>query len=225
MTSTRRWPGSTRSRRRGPPPVGIVFWAFRIMVGIGFLMLARAVEPVARWRGGSTTGRWLHRFALVMGPSGFVAVLAGWITTEVGRQPWTIYGLLRTADAARRWMRRPSAASLLAFVVVYFAVFGAGVWYILKLMAKPPHAGEYGAAPRTGPIRTAGITPGPARRTRREAALPPRLPGRSRLMDLTVIWAFIIAFAVFAYVVMDGFDLGIGILFPTFRVGQERDRR
>jgi cytochrome bd ubiquinol oxidase subunit I len=140
------------------PPVGIVFWSFRIMVGLGFLMAALgALSLLARARGKLYEWRWLHRFALVMGPSGLVAVLAGWITTEVGRQPWTIHGLLRTADSASPLAAPAVAASLLAFVVVYFAVFGAGVLYILKLMAKPPELHEP-AAPNI-PDRTAGTTP------------------------------------------------------------------
>ena len=81
------------------PPVAILFWSFRIMVGLGFLMAAaRPVEPArAAARGKLYDWRWLHRFALVMGAAGFVAVICGWVTTEVGRQPWVVYGLLRTA--------------------------------------------------------------------------------------------------------------------------------
>jgi cytochrome d ubiquinol oxidase subunit I len=105
---------------------------------------------------------WLHRAAVLMAPSGFAAVLAGWITTEVGRQPWVIYGVLRTADAASPLDAPAVAASLLAFVIVYFTVFGIGVWYILRLMGKAPVTGEPGAKRGDhGPIRTAGITPGP----------------------------------------------------------------
>ncbi len=140
------------------PPVAIVFWAFRIMVGIGFLMLGIGVwSLIARWRGKLYEWPLLHRFALVMGPSGLIAVLAGWAVTEVGRQPFTIYGLLRTADSASPLDAPAVAASLLAFVVVYFAVFGMGVWYLLGLMKKPPEAHE----PPLGhaPIRSAGITP------------------------------------------------------------------
>ncbi len=140
------------------PPVAIVFWAFRIMVGIGFLMLGvGALSLIARWRGKLYEWRLLHRFALVMGPSGLVAVLAGWVVTEVGRQPFTIYGLLRTAESASPLDAPAVAASLLAFVVVYFAVFGMGIWYLLRLMKKPPEAHE----PPLGhaPIRSAGITP------------------------------------------------------------------
>jgi len=149
------------------PPVGIVFWAFRIMVGLGFLMaLLGALSLWARWRGTLYTSRGLHRFALWMGPSGLVAVLAGWITTEVGRQPWTIHGLMRTAESASPLAAPAVAASLLAFVVVYFAVFGAGVVYILKLMAKPPVAHE--PDPAHLPGRAAGTTP--------VAALRPKAP-------------------------------------------------
>ena len=94
------------------------------------------------------------RFALVMGPSGLVAMLAGWITTEVGRQPWTIYDLLRTVDSASPLAALAVVASLVAFVVIYFAVFGAGFIYIFKLMRKPPESHE-SPLPNT-PVRSAG---------------------------------------------------------------------
>lgn len=148
--------------REDQPPVGIVFWSFRIMVALGFAMLATGLWSLfARMRGRLYDWTALHRAALIMGPSGFVAVLAGWITTEVGRQPFTIYGLLRTADSASPLSAPAVGASLTAFVIVYFIVFGFGTWYILKLMAKGAHAGEP-AIDDDAPIRTAGITPGPA---------------------------------------------------------------
>ena len=145
------------------PPVGMVFWSFRIMVGIGFAMLGIGLWSLyARARKRLYDAPWLHRAAILMAPSGFVAVLAGWITTEVGRQPYAIYGLLRTADAASPLDAPAVAASLLAFIIVYFTVFGIGVWYILRLMGKAPHTGELGVKRGDkGPIRTAGITPGP----------------------------------------------------------------
>ncbi|WP_324826646.1 cytochrome ubiquinol oxidase subunit I [Qipengyuania zhejiangensis] len=156
------------------PPVGIVFWSFRIMVGIGFAMLGIGMWSLwARWRGSLYDTPWLHRAALVMAPSGFIAVLAGWITTEVGRQPFVIYNLLRTADAASPLDAPAVGASLVAFVLVYFAVFGVGICYILRLMAKGPHTGELGVKRGdTGPIRTAGITPGPTQNPGREEVLP-----------------------------------------------------
>ena len=145
------------------PPVAIVFWSFRIMVAIGFLMLGLGLwSLIARWRGRLYDWTLLHRSALAMGPSGFVAVIAGWVTTEVGRQPYTVYGLLRTADSVSPLNAPAVAASLLAFVVVYFAVFGIGTWYILRLMADGPHVSEHPLSDdERAPIRTAGITPGP----------------------------------------------------------------
>ena len=93
-----------------------------------------------------------------MGPAGFVAVLAGWITTEVGRQPFTIYGLLRTTESASPLQASSVGTSLLAFVLIYFIVFGMGVLYIFCLMAHPPNEAELG--PEEGvPIRSAGATP------------------------------------------------------------------
>jgi cytochrome d ubiquinol oxidase subunit I len=94
-----------------------------------------------------------------MGPAGFVTVIAGWVTTEVGRQPYTVYGLLRTADSVSPLDAPAVAASLVAFVVVYFAVFSVGAWYILRLMADAPVPAEPGLDKGTAPIRTAGITP------------------------------------------------------------------
>lgn len=142
------------------PPVAIVFWSFRIMVGLGVLMLALgAVALLARLRGRLYDWPLLHRFAIVMGPAGFVAVIAGWVTTEVGRQPYTVYGLLRTADSVSPLAAPAVAASLIAFIVVYFAVFSVGVWYILRLMAHAPAPHESGLEDGTAPIRTAGTTP------------------------------------------------------------------
>lgn len=125
------------------PPVGVVFWSFRIMVGLGMLMLLLGLwSLLARFRGRLYDWPLLHRFAILMGPSGFVAVIAGWVTTEVGRQPFTIYNLMRTADSASPIAAPAVAASLTAFVIVYFSVFGLGTWYILKMMDKGVQPGE-----------------------------------------------------------------------------------
>jgi cytochrome d ubiquinol oxidase subunit I len=121
------------------PPVGIVFWSFRVMVGLGLAMFGLGLwSLVARWRRRLYEWPMLHRAALVMGPSGFIAVIAGWVTSEVGRQPFTVYGLLRTAESASPLGAPAVAVSLIAFIIVYFAVFGAGIGYILRLMSKPP---------------------------------------------------------------------------------------
>jgi cytochrome bd ubiquinol oxidase subunit I len=148
--------------RKEWPPVAIVFWAFRVMVGLGMLMLALAVFSLwARVRHRLYDWKLLHLFALAMGPAGFVAVIAGWVTTEVGRQPYTVHGLLRTSESASPLQAPAVASSLLAFIVVYFIVFGAGVFYILRLMSHSPQAGEEGPE-RGQPVRAAGITPAPA---------------------------------------------------------------
>ena len=144
------------------PPVMIVFFSFRIMVGLGFAMLGLGVWSLyARYKRRLHDMPWLHRAAIAMGPMGFVAVLAGWITTEVGRQPYTVYGLLTTADSASSIGAAAIGASLVAFIIVYFALFGAGTFYILRLMNKPPHLNEPGLDPGK-PIRAGGIMPAPA---------------------------------------------------------------
>ena len=146
------------------PPAALIFWTFRIMVGLGFLMLGLSAWAAwRRWQGRPDYDRWLLRAALVMGPMGFVALLCGWITTEVGRQPWTVYGLLRTADSVSPVERAAVATSLTAYVVVYFAVFGAGIFYLLRLMRRSPALGL--GIDELGLTRTAGITPGPAEGT------------------------------------------------------------
>ncbi len=157
------------------PPVGIVFWSFRIMVGLGFAMLGVGAWSLwARWRGTLYDAPWLHRAALVMGPSGLVAVLAGWVTTEVGRQPYTVYGFLRTADSVAPLAAPAVAASLMAFIVIYFAVFGAGTFYILRLMGHEPTTDETTLADSVkGPTRTAGITPAPEEARRRPQSMQP----------------------------------------------------
>ncbi|MDO9416267.1 cytochrome ubiquinol oxidase subunit I [Pararhizobium sp.] len=142
------------------PPVAVLFWSFRVMVGIGFAMLGIGLWSLwCRWRGTLQSDAWLHRAAVLMGPMGFVAVLAGWITTEVGRQPYTVYGHLLTANSISPVDAPAVATSLIAFVIVYFLVFGAGTFYILRLMARLPR--DPLPDLEDGPLRTAGITPAP----------------------------------------------------------------
>ena len=132
------------------------------MVGLGFLMMGTGVLSLwSRWRGTLFRWRVLHLLALAMTPAGFIAVLAGWITTETGRQPFTVFGVLRTVDSASPLAAPAVGSSLLAFVIVYFAVFTTGEVYILRLMAEPPHPGERGPDSDV-PARAAGITPAAA---------------------------------------------------------------
>src|SRR3546814_17037607 len=115
-------------------------------------LVARARRSLYDWP-------WLHKAAVLMGPSGFVAVIAGWVTKEVGRQPWTVYGLLRTADSVVPLDAHAVAVSLLVFVIVYFAVFGGGIWYILRMLAKPPEPHE--SATLACPVTPTVHTPAP----------------------------------------------------------------
>lgn len=141
------------------PNSEILFYTFRIMVALGFAMAGLGIwAAVARWRNRLYDNVWLVRTALIMAPSGFIAVLAGWITTEVGRQPYTVYGLLTTAASISPIAAPAVAGSLVAFVVVYFLVFGAGVFYILRLMHETPRIDEPDMKPGQ-PMRAAGITP------------------------------------------------------------------
>jgi cytochrome d ubiquinol oxidase subunit I len=150
------WPAEQR------PPSAVIFWSFRVMVGLGLLMAAAGlVSLFLRWRRTLYDTRWFHRLALLMGPSGFVAVIAGWITTEVGRQPYTVYGLLTTAESRSPIAAPAVGASLTAFVIVYFLLFGMGTLYILRLMRHPPAALQQPVA-AVEPIRTAGLMLGPA---------------------------------------------------------------
>lgn len=118
------------------PHVIIVFWSFRVMVGIGLIMIAIGLlSAIQYFRGRLFSCRWLHICWLCMTPSGFIAILAGWFVTETGRQPWTAYGVIRTADSVSPAIVSGEVAwSLLFFVIIYTFVFGAGTYYIMKII-------------------------------------------------------------------------------------------
>ena len=113
------------------------------MVGLGLLMIALAVVGLwLRMRGRLYVSRPFLRFACVMGPAGLVSILAGWITTEVGRQPWVVYGVFRTVDAVSPHSVGQMVFTLALFVLVYFVVFGTGTVYLLRIIGAGPTAGE-----------------------------------------------------------------------------------
>lgn len=121
------------------PPVGIVFWSFRVMVGLGLAMILMAVVGVAlRVRGKLYDTRWFLHAATWMLPSGFIAVLAGWFVAEIGRQPFLVNGLIRTSEAASPVPTGSIVVSLLLFIGAYGVVFGAGAYYIAKLVRRGP---------------------------------------------------------------------------------------
>jgi cytochrome d ubiquinol oxidase subunit I len=153
-------PGLKSFARGERPDSRIIFFSFRGMIAIGFLMASiGAWSLFLRWRRSLFENRWIMRAMVVMGPSGFAAVILGWITTEVGRQPYTVYGLMRTADSLSPIALPGIATSLVAFIVVYGVVYAAGIGFLLRLMDHPPVPGEPDLPPGQ-PIRTAGITPG-----------------------------------------------------------------
>ncbi|MHA3050570.1 cytochrome ubiquinol oxidase subunit I [Acinetobacter sp. ANC 4639] len=121
------------------PNSTVLFWSFRLMVSLGMLMLLLALSGLLLRKGNKLyEASWLHKFAIIMGPTGYIALLAGWFTTEMGRQPWVVYGVLRTKDALSGVPATQVGFTLILFVVVYTVVFGTGVYYIFKLMHKGP---------------------------------------------------------------------------------------
>jgi cytochrome d ubiquinol oxidase subunit I len=121
------------------PRVAIVFFSFRVMVGIGLLLILTGVVGTwLWWHKRLFETRWFLRCVGFAWPAGFIALLAGWITTECGRQPYVAYGILRTADAISPVSAATVATSLVAFVVVYAVVFSIGIYYIRKLIRGGP---------------------------------------------------------------------------------------
>lgn len=147
---THGWNGQFRGLKEFAPEdrpnSTVVFWSFRVMVGLGMLMLLLGLWAAwARRRGRLYTSRPMLRLAVLMGPSGLVAILAGWFTTEIGRQPWVVYGVMRTAHAVSSHSALTLSVTLVLFAVMYVAVFGTGVSYMLKLVARGPHPHEEAA--------------------------------------------------------------------------------
>jgi cytochrome bd ubiquinol oxidase subunit I len=143
MSLTSKEVGLTDFPPQDRPPVLVPFLAFRIMVGCGLLMLAVA------WLGSYLSARnlieqnrpllWATFFSF---PLPFIAILTGWFTAEVGRQPWTVYGVLRTADAMTPSLTAGAAAfSLIVYCLVYTFIFAFGTFYIYRLLHTGPTAG------------------------------------------------------------------------------------
>jgi len=125
------------------PPVAWVFWSFRLMVGIGVLMIFTGVTAAILFlRKQLFAKRWFQLWCVAMTPSGFISVLAGWFVTEIGRQPYIVYGVMRTVETVSPVMGSQIAMSLLAFIFSYFFIFGAGSYYILRLIGKGPDIQE-----------------------------------------------------------------------------------
>jgi cytochrome d ubiquinol oxidase subunit I len=140
---THEWDGEIKGLKSFPlenrPNPIIPFFAFRIMVGIGMIMIAVGLVGSVLWITGRLyTSEWFLRTLVWVSPLGFLAVLAGWFTAEVGRQPWVVYDVLRTADAVSPIPGGSVLVSILLFVLVYGVVFGAGLYYMAKLVRRGP---------------------------------------------------------------------------------------
>ncbi len=139
------WDAEIRGLKSWPvdeqPPVAIVFWSFRIMVAIGMAMILTGIMAlILYFRNTLYQNKRFHQWCVLMGPSGFIAILSGWFVTEVGRQPYSVYGVLKTTDSVSPVITEQVAISLLLFIVVYSILFTTGIYYIFKLFKKGPSA-------------------------------------------------------------------------------------
>lgn len=169
---THSWNGEVKGLKAVPPSdwpeVPIVFFAFRVMVGVGLILLSIAVTgAVLRSRGRLFAARWFHLLCMGATPLGFIAVLAGWTVTETGRQPYVVYGHLRTADAVAPLAPGAVLASLLGFVIIYNLLLLALLWYGARIVLKGPEALQpenpneiRPGLERAGPALLGGETPG-----------------------------------------------------------------
>jgi cytochrome d ubiquinol oxidase subunit I len=178
---THSWNGQIPALKDFPahdrPNATVIFWSFRVMVGLGLLMITLGLLGAwQRWRGRLYQSPGVWRFAVAMGPTGLIAILAGWFTTEIGRQPWVVYNVMRTADAVSPHSAFEVGLALILFVIVYFLVFGVGVAYLLGLVRKgpvpfEPHSSGAGQGTDADTLLQARLAAQPLR------AVPAREPG------------------------------------------------
>ena len=141
---THSWDGAVKGLKEWPvderAPVALPFFAFQLMMGIGFIMLFVAIAgQILQFRGRLWESVWFLRLCLCVAPLGFIAVIAGWIVTEVGRQPWTVYGLMRTADSVSPSLTGTDVALSLAFyMLVYLIIFPTGIAFMAGLVRRGP---------------------------------------------------------------------------------------
>jgi cytochrome d ubiquinol oxidase subunit I len=155
---THSWNGQIKGLKEFPkedrPNSTVLFWTFRVMVGLGFAMIGLGLWSLLMRRHGRIfASRPFLRAAMLMGPAGLVALLAGWYTTEIGRQPWAVYGLMRTSKAVSAHAAEPLALTLALFIVVYLFVFGVGFAYVLRLVRRGPQHFDAVHPRRGGPGR------------------------------------------------------------------------
>ena len=202
------------------PNAPVIFWTFRLMVGIGFLMIGIGLVSLwLRWHKRLYDAQWFLRLCVLASPLGFFAVTFGWITTEHGRQPWVVYGLMRTADAVSPHPGRQRAR-------LAGHVRGGLLRRVRRrhLLSPAPHARGPECRARHAVLARRPAADGGCRRAARARRLRTGAGGVTAMtLDLPLIWAGIIALGVIMYVIMDGFDLGVGILFPFAATDEDRD--
>jgi len=130
------------------PPVPVVFFGFRLMVGLGLLMVVQGVASLwLRWQQRLYVTRWLLRGSVLMAPAGLLAMLSGWVVTEVGRQPFTVYGILRTADGLSSVSRQQVIGSTWFILLFYLLILGISFWVLVRILREPPQRDEPGPQP------------------------------------------------------------------------------
>jgi cytochrome d ubiquinol oxidase subunit I len=143
LVLTHSWNGEIQGLKEVPsrdrPYVPIVFFAFRAMVGIGMILLVLSIYGAClRWRRQLFTTRWFLIALVVAMPFSFVAIISGWIVTEAGRQPWVVYGLMRTADAASPLVAANVGLTAILFTVVYASLLVGFLWFSLRTIIQGP---------------------------------------------------------------------------------------
>jgi cytochrome d ubiquinol oxidase subunit I len=160
------FPGLNSVPPEDRPPVWSVFYAFRIMLAVGFAMIGFGLFGAwLWWRGRLFETRWYLRLAGHSWWMGFVAIISGWVVTESGRQPWIVYGIQRTVDAVSPVPAATVASTLALFVLIYGVIFSAGIYFINRLI----HHGPAGRAQEEPPEGAGNRPIAAAKETGREA--------------------------------------------------------
>jgi len=198
------------------PPVVIPFFSFRIMVGCGLVMLGLAwLGTYLGFKHRLERNRLLLWLTFLSFPLPFIAILTGWFTAEVGRQPWVVYGVLRTADAMTPFLTtRAATISLLIFCMVYAFIFAFGTFYIYRLIHTGPVGKLFEAAHATAVPSQTDV----AGQRRFDSRTQPRRRWR---IAMVMFWVLLLAISILLYVLLDGVDLGVGML---FRVDEQRNQ-
>ena len=200
------------------PPMIIPFFAFRVMVGCGLLMLLLAwLGSYLSLKGRIEQNRLLLWAIFLSFPLPFIAILTGWFTAEVGRQPWTVYGVLRTANSLTPFLTaRTATTSLVVFCAIYAFIFSFGVFfYIYRLLRAGPEERLVRSPAAAVPNRPMPVVD--------EAITANSLHSGVGESPVAMFWVCVLAVSILFYVLLDGFDLGVGILFG-FTLNEERRR-